>query len=85
MIMVIIIIMIDDYDYDLIWLLWLTIDDLNIGPPRFDRPNKMWFLTLCNKTVFFSLFSTIVILSFLNFFKLEFEQLIILAILVIVA
>ena len=84
MIMTIIIIMIDDYAYDLIWLLWLTIDDFYIGPPRFDRPNKLWFLTLCNKTVFFSLFS-IIILSFLICFKLEFEQLIILAILVIVA
>lgn len=48
--------MIDDYAYDLIRLLWLTIDDFYIGPPRFDRPNKLWFLTLCNKTVFFSLF-----------------------------
>ena len=76
--------MIDDYAYDLIRLLWLTIDDFYIGPPRFDRPNKLWFLTLCNKTVFFSLFF-IIILSFLNCFKLEFEQLIILAILVIVA
>lgn len=84
-IMTIIIIMIDDYDYDLIWLLWLTIDDFYTGPPRFDRPNKLSLLTLCNKTVFFPLFSIIVILSFLYCFKLEFEQLKILAILVIVA